>query len=62
MAYIRKTRDEYDIQQNNGYGWETVSCEETWKHARRAVKEYRENQPNIPARIKKIRVKITEGV
>lgn len=62
MAYTRKTRDEYDIQQNYGYGWESVDCHDTRKEAKAALKVYRENQPNISARIKKIRVKIEEGV
>jgi hypothetical protein len=60
MAYTRKTRDEYEIQQNWGYGhgWETVTTEETWKDARDQAKTYRQEQPGIPCRIKTRRVKI----
>ncbi len=43
--YIRKTRDEFQIHQNFGDGWEEVSCYETRKEAKQEMKEYRENQP-----------------
>jgi hypothetical protein len=55
--YIRKTRDEYDIESNYGYGWDVETCEDTWKDAKAQVKCYRENCPGIPFRIKKHRVK-----
>lgn len=41
MAYIRKTRDEYQIQTNYGYGWEVESRYETYQEARRDIGEYR---------------------
>lgn len=59
MAYKRKTRDVYDIQGNYGHGFETVTCEETWKDAKRAIREYRENEP-YEFRIKKTRERIEE--
>ena len=43
MAYVRKTRDEYDIVTNYGYGWEVECTEETIKEARQRKKEYIEN-------------------
>lgn len=43
MAYVRKTRDEYDIVTNYGYGWEVECTEETMKEARQRKKEYIEN-------------------
>lgn len=60
MAYIRKTRDEFEIQQYTGhpYGWECVNTEETRADARRSKKEYQENQPEYPVRIKTKRVPI----
>lgn len=58
MAYTRKTRDEYDIQQDWGGGWETVHTEETYKEARARLREYHQAQLPIPCRIKKTRVKI----
>lgn len=39
----RKTRDEYVIQGNYGYGWEDENCEDTREDARRSLREYREN-------------------
>ena len=53
MAYQRKTRDVFHIQQYTGpaYGWEIVTTEETRTEARARLREYRENQPEYPARI-----------
>jgi len=59
MAYIRKTRDEWEIQGNYGYGWECVNTEETWKDAKRSVAEYRANE-SAPFRIVKKRVRLTQ--
>jgi hypothetical protein len=60
VAYQRKTRDVWIIQQNWGFGdgWEDVSAEDSRADARRAVKEYRDNQPECPVRIKKTRERI----
>jgi hypothetical protein len=60
MAYIRKTEDEYEIQGNygTGCGYECVTVEESWKNAKSQIKEYRENEPGIPFKIVKKRVKI----
>lgn len=60
MTYKRKTRDFWDIQQYTGaeYGWETVTAEDTWKDAKRALREYRENQPEYPVRAKRKRERI----
>lgn len=62
MPYIRKTYDEYQILQNFGYGdgWEEVSTEPTYKQANEAVKEYRQNQPEYPVKIKKVRIRKKE--
>lgn len=59
-AYIRKTRDEYEIQQNFGYGdgWECVSTETNIKDARSTLKTYRTEQPKYPARMVKKRVPV----
>jgi hypothetical protein len=58
MAYVRKTRDEYQIQQYTSEGWEEVCAEETMKAAKQTKKEYRDNQPEYPVRIVKKRVRI----
>lgn len=40
MAYIRKTKDEYQLQCNYGYGdgWEEVLTEDTFKEAKERKK------------------------
>lgn len=64
MAYVRKTRDYWSIQQYTGgqYGWEEVCAAETWKEAKQTVREYRENQPEYPARIRVKRERIESEV
>lgn len=48
MSYIRKTKDEYQIQGNYGHGFEMVTAEDTYKEAKERLKEYRDNEPGIP--------------
>ena len=50
----RKTYDIWVIQQYTGsqYKWEDVCAEETFSEACQRAKEYRENQPEYPVRIK----------
>ena len=55
--YVRKTEDEYEIQGNNGYGWECETVEETLRAAREQARCYRDNV-NYPIRIVKKRVPI----
>lgn len=59
MAYVRKTKDEYNIVTNYGYGWEIECTEETCKEAKQRLKEYRENT-NAQVKIEKKRVKINQ--
>jgi len=60
MAYVRKTKDEYEIQGNYGYGdgWECETTEETYKEAKEQLKAYRENISEVPHRIVKKRIKL----
>jgi len=60
--YKRKTKDVWQVQQYTGgqYGWETVVTEQTYREARERLKEYRENQPEYPARIHLAREKIEQ--
>lgn len=58
MAYVRKTRDEFEIQQFTPYGWECATTEDTLKDAKVRLKEYRANQPEYAARCVKHRVPI----
>lgn len=65
VAYIRKTRDEWDIEQQTGSadhrgGWELVNSENTRRDARASVREYRENQPELAVRSVKRRVRIEQ--
>ena len=60
MPYKRKTEDEFDIEQFCYGSWEVVNTETTREDARRSLREYRENQPEYPARIRKHRVKVAE--
>ena len=58
--YVRKTKDEYQIQGNCGYGWDVETYEETYKEAKDQAKCYRDNVSNAIRIIKK-RVTIQEG-
>lgn len=62
MAYVRKTKDEYQLLCNYGYGdgWEVVLTEETMKAAKEQKKTYMENMPQYPYRIIKKRVPIVK--
>ena len=54
MSYIRKTRDCYAIEGNNGYGWD-IECEcDDWADAKQQLRTYKENV-SYPVRIKKYR-------
>lgn len=58
--YVRKTEDEFEIlaYYDAGTGWEVVTTETNRKDAREQVKCYRENEPGVPFKFKKKRVKI----
>ena len=53
MVYLRKTVDEWDIQQLTSEGWEVVNCELTKKDAFRSKREYEANQPGAYKVVKK---------
>lgn len=57
MAYTRKTRDIYETQVDYGYGFETVTIEETYKEAKEMALCYWENERR-PVRIVKRREKM----
>lgn len=60
MPYIRKTKDEYVIIGNYGYGdgWEDLTSEDNRTDAKQRLKEYRENEPQYDHRLIKRRVKL----
>lgn len=45
----------YDVQGNYGQGWETVTAEETREEAREQLKTYRDNEPGVPFRIRRVK-------
>lgn len=57
MAYKRKTRDEWILLTDYGYGdgWEEVLTETSYAEIRLRLREYRHNMPQYPYRIKKHR-------
>lgn len=57
MAYVRKTRDRWDIETNWGYGWECECSEYTYKEARQRYREYIDNCP-CDIRLKKRRERV----
>ena len=60
MAYIRKTKDEYQLLCNYGHGdgWEYVIAEDTIKEARERKREYMKNMPEYQYKIVKKRIPI----
>ena len=56
--YVRKTYDEYEVLGNYGYGWDVLTTCATLKEARDDLKAYRENEPSVPHKIEKRRVRI----
>ena len=60
MSYTRKTRDEYELQANYGYGhgYECITAEDTRRAAREQLKTYRANGDYTPMRIVCKRVKL----
>lgn len=51
--------DNYEVQGNYGYGWETVTTEENLTEAKKTMKVYDEND-NAIHRLKKIRVLVND--
>lgn len=60
MSYIRKTKDEYQLLCNYGYGdgWEYVTAEDTMGAIKQRKKEYVENMPQYQYKIVKKRIPI----
>lgn len=55
----RKTEDVWTVQGNygHGHGWEDLTSEATRAEAKQRLKEYRDNEPGVPHRLVKQRVK-----
>jgi hypothetical protein len=52
MTYVRKTVDTWQMWVNYGQGFEHELTESTYKEIRERRKEYRENCPEYPTKIK----------
>jgi len=55
--YVRKTRDEFHTQGLYFGVWETVTIDETYTKAKQMKRDYDLNEPGIPHRIMKRRVR-----
>ena len=58
MAYVRKTKDEYVLLGDNGYGWEEILTEDTFKEIKQRYREYVENDKSSIYKIEKHRIPI----
>ena len=58
MAYIRKTKDEYQLLFHNGQTWEYLLGEDTLEKAAVQEKEYIENIPEYQYKIVKKRIPV----
>lgn len=58
------TAVEYEVQGNYGYGhgWECVTSEATKAEASERLREYRENEPGVPFRVRRVRCDTTGTV
>lgn len=59
MSYMRKTKGEYLLLANYGYGWDIVEIEESIKEIRIRAREYRENT-HAALKISKRRINLQE--
>lgn len=59
VGYVRKTRDEWVIEGNYGYGWDEVCAEDSRREAVARLREYRENEPRYAHRVRLTRVPLT---
>lgn len=60
MPYVRKTQDEWQLWIDYGQGWEYETAEYTRKEIKQRQKEYRENCPEYPTKIKCVRVPLVK--
>lgn len=60
MAYVRKTRDVWELHVDYccGCGYEYELSEYSYSEAKQRLKEYRENSPQFPAKLVKKRERI----
>lgn len=54
----RKTRDEWQLWVHYGQGWEHEISEDSWREMRDRLREYRENCPQYPVKVRKRRIRL----
>ena len=59
--YSRKTRDTYQLWVHYGQAWEHEITEFTRAEIKQRVKEYRENCPEYPVKVRMARERIAVG-
>lgn len=57
-----RTKPEYVVQGNYGYGWEDLTTSDNQAEARNDLKAYRENETGVPHRLITRRVPVTENL
>lgn len=57
-----RTKPEYVVQGNYGYGWEDLTASDNQAEARNDLKAYRENETGVPHRLITRRVPVTENL
>lgn len=57
-----RTKPEYVVQGNYGYGWEDLTASDDYSEARNDLKAYRENETGVPHRLITRRVPVTENL
>ena len=60
MAHQRKTRDEFQVHGNYGFGYEEVTAEDTRKEALARLREYRENEPGTSFKLVTRRIPLAQ--
>ena len=58
--YVRRTKDVWKLFVDYGQGYEYELSEESLSEAKQRVREYRENCPQYPTKIKRCREKLAE--
>lgn len=62
MSYVRKTRDEWWVEIDCGYGWEVVSYDDSAKDAKQIARDYVNNSyGQYATRVTKHRIKLEEN-
>ena len=58
----KRTKAEYVVQGNYGYGWEDLTASDDQSEAKNDLKAYRENETGVPHRLITRRIPVTENL